>query len=45
VAGDHVLDDARLARLVVADDIRGAEPVECEDQVAGGEQEPSAASG
>src|SRR5207249_2837798 len=43
VAGGDVLDDARLARLVVADDVRGAEPVECGDQVAGGEQEPASA--
>jgi len=44
VAGDDVLDDARLARLVVADDVRRAEPVECCGQVGGGEEEPPAAS-
>jgi hypothetical protein len=37
VPGDDVADDPRLARLVVADDVRRAEPVERGREVERGE--------
>jgi hypothetical protein len=39
VPGDHVLHDPRLARLVVADDVGGAEPVQREREPRGRDEE------
>src|SRR2546429_330179 len=45
VAGDDLLDDARLARLVVPDDVRVAEAVERGGEEAGGEEQRQPVSG
>ena len=45
VAGDDLLDDARLARLVVPDDVRVAEAVERGGEKAGGEEQRQPVSG